>query len=290
MTLASASVGASFWNFDPAITSVLFVAAVVYGAGVKRLWRDGARGRGVAVSRVVAFYGALLVMGIALLSPLDALAARLFSVHMVQHLVLMFVVAPLLIHAAPLLPVVMALPRRARRIVRTIERSASVAALRRIVTNPLVVLAVYAVALWAWHLPALYEAALSSDALHALEHWSFLVGSLLFWWLVSPGPRRIVSFPVALLLVFGTALHSAALGALLTFASDPLYPTHVVRGAVAALTPLADQQLAGTIMWVPSGAVYLITMAMLFAGWLGETERKMQRAEMRGLARAGEDR
>lgn len=147
-------------------------------------------------------------------------------------------------------------------------------AARRAFAHPLVVWGLHALALWSWHLPGLYRAALENPILHVLEHASFLITAIAFWSLViATKSRRRLAQPVAILFVFTTALHSGALGALLAFASRPLYPLHADGARAWGLTALADQQLAGLVMWVPSGALYVVAMAVLCLGWLREMER-----------------
>src|SRR5439155_14282040 len=121
------------------------------------------------------------------------------------------------------------------------------------------------VALWVWHLPSLYQAALRNEPIHALEHGSFLGTSVLFWWTaLSPGGRRRLPRGADVLYVFTGGFQGAALGALLTFASVPLYPFYAHTVGPWGLSPLQDQQLAGVIMWIPSGVIYLAVASGLF--------------------------
>lgn len=297
------------WTLEPLVVAGLLLSALLYAAGVARLWTPG-RGRGITVTRVVAFYAGLLAIGIALVSPVDALARTLFSAHMVQHLVLMVVAAPLLVYASPLKVTPLALPATVRSSLRKMERSRSMGALRRVLGNGIVASSLYAAVLWAWHLPALYEAALQSETLHALEHVTFVLTSVLVWSLVittsnrrvlTPRPHRSqnehsatsrrgrnVAYPVSLAVVFVTGLHSAALGAVLTFASEPLYAIHARGALLWEVSPLSDQQLAGAIMWVPGGAIYLTTMSVLFVRWLKAMERETKGAQRAAVAGARE--
>jgi cytochrome c oxidase assembly factor CtaG len=111
-------------------------------------------------------------------------------------------------------------------------------------------------ALWAWHVPALFDAALRSPAMHILQHASFLASALLFWWAALGGAPAPARRGVAMVLLFTTMLHTGALGALLALAPAPWYP-HYVDSAAAGLDPLEDQQLGGLVMWVPGGLAYL---------------------------------
>lgn len=185
--------------------------------------------------RYLLIAGFVVTLG-ALLPPLYQLAHALFSAHMVQHLILVLAAAPLLAAGAPRLPALGAIG----------------------------VWVLHAGALWAWHLPVAYDAALDSDLLHGLEHLSFLVTGVLFWGFVL---RRDVSSLERVGLVFATALQSSALGALLAFASRPLYASHLGRTSDWRMSALEDQQLAGAIMWVPPGVVYLVVMLVLLYKW-----------------------
>jgi putative membrane protein len=174
-------------------------------------------------------------------------------------------------------PLALGLPAAPRRGAYWLWRAVALRAARRTLASPVAVAALHALAVWSWHLPTLYEAGLTSPWWHALEHASFLGSALAFWALVLPaGRRRRLGHAPAIFLVFVTALQGAALGAVLTFATRPLYPTHVRRALTWGIGPLTDQQLAGLIMWVPAGIVYLLVMLCLFGGWMKDAERRSE--------------
>jgi putative membrane protein len=271
------------WTLEPATAALIATGAVLYGVGRDRLH---CRGRAqVTIARAAAFYAGLALLALALLSPLDAMGQTLFSAHMVQHLALILAVAPLVVYGAPWVPVLVALPPRVRRDLGALRHRPLVDGPRRALMHPLVVWGLQALALWSWHLPGLYRMALENPLLHVVEHSSFLLTAIAFWSLVMAPRRRRLPHGVAILFVFTTALHSGALGALLAFASHPLYPVHAHGARAWGLTPLADQQLAGLVMWVPAGAAYLMAMVALLLGWLKEMERTHPSA-----GRAGPDR
>jgi putative membrane protein len=262
----------SAWTFEPMTIAALVGAGVLYGVGVARLRRRRARHAGGR--RIAAFYGGLLVLALALLSPVHALGETLFSAHMVQHLLLILVVAPLLVLGAPVAPAVVAAPAWCRRMYATGRRLEVMTRLRRALAVPLLVWALGALAMWSWHLPELYAAGLSHPLWHATEHASFLVTAIAFWTLiVHAGGRAGRGHGAAILLTFATALQGAVLGAVLTFATHPLYRDHLPGASAWGIAPLTDQQLAGLIMWVPAGAVYILVMATLFLAWLRAVER-----------------
>lgn len=269
------------WTWDPTVVAGVALAAWGYARGLGRLWGRAGVGHGVARGQVASFAGGLAIIGIALLSPLDALSAALFSAHMVQHLLLMLVAAPLLARGASLAPFLWALPLPWRRALgRGWQRSRAARRVCGAITNPVTVWLLNLGALWAWHVPVLYQAALQNDAIHACEHASLLGASLLFWWLlVQPSGRRRLSRGLDILYVFTTGVQMSVLGALLTFAPAPWYPVQEVQAAAWGLTPLADQELAGLIMWVPSGVVYLLAAGALFVAWLRAEAAAMRRYE-----------
>ena len=264
------------WAFEPVLVVTLAMTALLYGRGRARLARRVVRPDGRR--RALAFYGGLLVLAAALLSPLDALASTLFSGHMVQHLLLMVVAPPLLVYARPTAALVAGLPSGGRELARRVggrgpKTSRWLPDIARLGTNPLVVLIVGALALWAWHMPSLYEAALAHEPVHVLEHASFLGAAMLFWSVVFvSGSRRGAPRPVAILLVFASGVQSTALGAVLLFASTALYPVHAVGARLWNVSPLDDQQLAGALMWGPPALLYVVVMGWLLVRWFTEME------------------
>jgi len=127
--------------------------------------------------------------------------------------------------------------------------------------------------LWFWHAAAPYDAALESEPLHILEHASFLVTAVLFWHVVVGvrGAAR-ASSGLGVLLVFAMAMQSAFLSVLLTFARLPWYSSYATTTSSWGLDPLADQQLAGVIMWIPAGGIYLAVALALLVSWIRATE------------------
>ncbi len=267
---------AGSWTFDPVLLVTLAVAALVHWRGRARLGRRIAGPR--EKRRAVAFYTGLMVLAGALMSPLDALAHALFSGHMAQHLLLMVVAAPLLVYARPTAALVAGLPAGGRDMVRRSGLRGPNAQSRlrgtaHALARPVVVWIIGTLALWAWHMPALYEAALAHEPVHVLEHASFLGAALLFWSVVlSSGTRRGVPRPIAIVLVFASGVQSSALGAVLLFASTPLYAVHAEGARVWDVSPLSDQQLAGALMWSPPALLYIVVMGWLLVRWFDEME------------------
>src|SRR6185295_8588488 len=162
-----------WWPVEPWVLVLLALAGTLYALGFVRVWRHTATGRAVHARRALAFAGGWLVTAAALAGPLDALSARLFSAHMVQHEALMVVAAPLFVLARPLGAWAWALPQCWRRSLGHFFHRPGWRTPWLVVTGPLAAWLVHALALWLWHIPAWFEAALASDGIHALQHASF---------------------------------------------------------------------------------------------------------------------
>jgi putative membrane protein len=263
------------WTWEPFTIVVLVVSAGLWTLGTRAVWRRAGVGRGVRRWQAVSFGCGLLSLAAALLSPIAWLSTVLFSVHMTQHEILMLVSAPLLVFGHPLFAMLWALPRGAREALGRWSQGMVVARSWRAATGPFTVFAVHAAVLWIWHAPRLYEAALRNDAIHALEHLSFVVTAALFWWGMIHGRYGRMGYGVAVLYIFLTAIHSSVLGALMTISPDVLYADYAAAGAPWHVNAIEDQQLAGLLMWVPSGLVFIVFGLALFAAWLGESDKRV---------------
>lgn len=270
------------WTFDPVVVAGLVGAALAYARGAARLRRRGARGP--SARRAASFWGGLSALGIALVSPLDAAAGALFSFHMVQHLLLVVVAAPLLVAARPVRTLVAGLPAASRSVAvrqgSAMARSGSARALRR----PAVAWTVATLVLWAWHTPTLYTAGVENPPIHALEHASFLVTSMVVWSVALRRSRATAGALGRALFLSAWALQSALLGALLLFGSTPLFPVHGEGPASWGLTPLQDQQLAGALMWIPPSAVSLAVAAGILVGSFRAMDDRARRPAERAVA------
>jgi len=258
------------WNLDPVLLLGLLTAVWAYRRGTAA----GRRRQGPWRGR--CFTAALVAIGVALISPLDALSSALASAHMVQHVLLVLVAAPLLALSGPLTTLLRGSP--------AVVRGASVQWRRRLrltrgnlrpLRHPAVVWLLHVGTLWFWHAAVPYDAAVEHHVLHVIEHASFLVTGVLFWRVVI-GAREAdrVSNGLGVLLVFAAAMQSVFLSALLTFAREPWYSAYASSTAPWRLDPLADQQLAGVIMWIPAGLIYLGTALGLLVLWIRSTERQ----------------
>jgi putative membrane protein len=261
----------------------LTLSAWLYVRGVRGLRRISMAGGGVGCWEAAAFGGGWLVLSVALLSPLHTLSHLLFSAHMLQHELIMLVAGPLLVLGRPLEPFLWGLPPRRRRGLGRLGKVGWVRGGWRGLSHPIVTWSLQAVALWSWHVPGLFQWALDSRSVHAMQHLSFLVSALLFWYALIEGQQRRMGYGAAVLYVFTISVHSGVLGALLTFAPFPWYPAYAQTVSSWGLTALEDQQLGGLLMWVPGGVVYLIAGLGLLASWLREAELRVRRRESQAL-------
>lgn len=258
------------WEFEPGIVIPLALSALLYAIGSRRH-------AGLTHMQRACFWAGWASLVLALMSPLHPLGEALFSAHMVQHETLMLISAPLLVMSRPLVTFLWALPIEWRRTLGRWSKSAPVRHSWLLLTAPLVAWWIHAVAIWAWHMPPLMDATLRSDLIHALQHLSFLVSALLFWWalLYAHGRRAYGS---GVVYIFTTALHTGILGALLTFAPHPWYAPYANTTQAYGITPLQDQQIGGLIMWVPASIVYIVAGLILFAAWMRESDMLLERA------------
>jgi cytochrome c oxidase assembly factor CtaG len=227
----------------------------------------------------------LLVIAAALVGPIDDIADERFSVHMVQHVLLTMVAAPLLALGAPMTVLLLCLSRNARRrVTGSVLRSRAM----HVLLSPASVFCLFIGVLWGSHYPAVYDAAASNQALHDLEHLCYLVTAVLFWSVVFGfefGPAR-PAHPGRLLLLFCMMAGTSVLGLVLTSTPRPLYPHYVQASAAAGIAPLGDQHLGGVIMWLVGMVIVAVAAIPVLLSWLAEDERRTVHSEERAAARA----
>ena len=246
----SASGDAYGWSFEPVAAALLGLSVIVFAIGYRRM---SSRQRTVIAPRwrIGCYALAVVCLVVALFSPLDARADSSFAWHMAQHLMLMLIAGPLLAMANVHLVALFALPLVPRRVVaKSVNRTPGVKAGGSNRMAPFLAAAGFAAGLWLWHAPRLYEGALLDPQLHTLEHLTFLITAAIFWRMVSTSGDRRLDPATAIVLVTLVALQGNLLAALITLSPEPLYSTYAAR-------PLTDQQIAGLLMWVPAGIVYL---------------------------------
>ena len=233
--------------------------------------------------RTTLFFLGLATLVLALASGIEILAGDLFSIHMLQHMLLTTLAAPLLILGAPIRPLLRGLPVVVRRsVVRPIAGSSAVRALMHVLRQPLVAVGIYVGGLYLWHWPTLYDAAVESPALHGLEHAHFLIGALLFWSVViDPEPFK-GTLPYAARIVYvllAGAAQNTLLGGLLSFSTRVFYTHYIDTTARLGIDTLTDQRIGGAIMWVPGDAIFLVAASGAFFLWLENEEREQRRRE-----------
>ncbi len=257
------------WSLEP----VVLVGVALAGWAYLRRWRAvaaevGARRAGRA--RATSFLGGLGLILVALVSPVDRLSDQLFFVHMIQHVLVLDLVPILLICGLTKL-----ILRPVTRRLQHLERALGP------LGHPIFAIVLYVAAVWTWHVPTLYDAALEHSAIHVLEHTTYAVAGGLYWWhLLSPiRSRRRLSGMGPALYMAATKLLVGLLGIILVFAPGTLYGFYARQGGFWGLSTHGDQSLAGGVMTLDQSVVMGVALAVLFARMLGESEREALRAE-----------
>ena len=281
----TAGIRSTAWTWPPYIAGPLIATAMLYVLGLLRMCQKGARLRLIPILCFAAGWFSLLV---ALDSPVHEISEQLFWVHMTQHEILMLISAPLLILSQPAAPLLFALPERWRVPVANIGRAKIIDRAWFVISAPVAAWLLHAAALWVWHAPKLFDAALESEWLHAAQHISFLGTALLFWWTLLHKHAGNLGYGGAILYVFTTALHTSVLGALLTFAPHAWYAPYMQTAPLWALTALQDQQIGGLVMWVPAGALLMIVALILLAKGMSHSDRRWEYTRAAALIRASQ--
>lgn len=270
------------WRFE--VFLVLAFSATLYAVGWWRLRRRSAsrasrsRWQAKAYWRPLAYLGGLFILGIALMSPIDVLASQLFTMHMVQHVLLVMVVPPLLLLANPLPFSLWGLPDGLRlRAGGLLGREAAFRQVLKKTTGAGMVWMAFVIIYWGWHDPTAYDLALRNQWVHDLEHITFFVVSVLFWWhAVGAGPRvhRPMSQGVRFFYLLSAVPIGMVAGLAITFATEPIYSHYEAMPRLWGLSVMDDQQIAGIIMWVIGSMMFMIAALIIAAQWLQKEEKK----------------
>jgi putative membrane protein len=270
---AAATPGFWDWSLDPPLVLVIALA-VLYWIGARRTVTPASR-RVAQRWRSFCLYAGLAVLAIALSSPLDLLSEQLFWAHMVQHVLLLVVAAPLIVLARPWIRLWRTLPLNARcTLARAFSHGGRAEPLRRLsrqLGSPAVSFVAFCGVLLAWHLPVLFDATLRSEALHALEHTLFFSTAVMFWKQVihSPPLHARLAAPERVIYVIGAMIVSWALAVVLALAPHPLYGFYAhLASRPGGISALADQQVAAGIMWVPGSITFVIVIFAYVHRWL----------------------
>ncbi len=266
------------WRFDPLALGLILAAAAIYLWAVRRVNRAHPGNR-QPTYRSWLFLLGLAAIGVALLSPIEVYEGSLFSVHMVQHMLLQLLAAPLLLAGAPITLSLRASGPRLRRALLVVLRSRIV----HVLSFPVIAWLLFAAANWGWHFSVLYDDALENPLLHHLQHASFLAVALLFWWPAigaDPSPWRM-PHPVRLFYLFLAMPQNSFLGVALLQAPQVLYSHYVTNLRSWGASPLEDQQLGGVIMWVVGDLAFLAGMAVVVVVWMRHEDRRTARLDAR---------
>lgn len=258
------------WPLEPSVILGTILLTVVY-LGAATRWRSRFPGSApVSPGRIATFLLAMATMLLALVTPIADLSDNyLFSAHMVEHMLLTLVVPPFLLIGIPgwmLRPLIVRYP--------------FLLAIGRFLVHPVIAFALFNALFLGYHLPVFYDLALAVPLTHVLFHQLFLFTSILAWWPVLSPLHELppLSPPVQMIYLFAHTLPSGLLGAFYAFADAPLYPQYINAPRVwSSLTPMADQQLGGVIMWVIGGTWLLASFALVFLRWARTVEAQEQR-------------
>ena len=255
------------WNLDPVLLLPLLLALLIYAVGWVRLAK-----RASAPPRPALFLSGWTVLTLSLVSPLHEAGEQSFTMHMVEHELIMLVATLLLAASGAGGTLAWGLSRPLRQALGGSWKSPLTALWKRL-TEPVTATLVQAVVMWAWHAPALFDRALDSSGWHIFQHSCFFLSSLLFWWAMLHPRSRSSGYGVSAACLFVTSLISGALGALMSFSASPWYAAYAAMGMTGiGLDPIDDQRIAGLIMWIPGGLVHGVAALAMFYKWLKASE------------------
>lgn len=256
------------WAFEPGVVFALLALTVGYVVGLVRLrprtlWDEYV----VTPREIISFASGVALLVVALISPLDTLSDTLFTAHMIQHMLLMYLAPPLLLLGTPswLLRRALDLP--------------GVEKILRFVTRPIAAIVIFNLVLVFWHMPLTWDAALVDKSVHGLEHLGFFGAGVVAWWPVfSPLPEiPRLSYPGQMLYLFVQSLVPAIVGAFLTFSGGVIYPVYAETTKPWGLTPLVDQQIAGLEMKLLGTLLLWVLVTVRFFQWFGHEEHELEK-------------
>jgi cytochrome c oxidase assembly factor CtaG len=256
------------WTLDPILLVPLGLTLLIFVAGWRRLSKRTTK----SLSGTGLFLSGWTVLTLSLVSPLHEAGERSFTMHMIEHELIMLVATLLLASSNAGGILAWGLPRPLRLALGGRWKSPLTALWKRL-TEPVTATVVQGVVMWVWHAPVLFDRALDSSGWHIAQHASFFLSSLLFWWAMLHPRGRSAGYGVSAACLFVTSLVGGALGALMSFSQSPWYPDYAAMGMTGiGLDPVDDQRLAGLIMWIPGGLVHGIAALVMFYKWLKAAE------------------
>jgi cytochrome c oxidase assembly factor CtaG len=255
----------SAWSWYPSV--ILGIVLVTAGYFIRMRQLSGWKGNLLKGfhGRVYWFLAGMLVIFLALLSPLDEIGDEyLFSAHMIQHLLLTLVAPPLLLLGLP------------AGFFKPVLQNRNLLKAARFLTAPVAAYALFNFDFLIWHLPELYQATLENESLHIFEHLTFIIFGVLNWWPVLGSEAELprLPSPAQVLYLFLEAVPASVLGGILVFSPQVLYATYARAPQIFGLTALEDQQISGFIMWMPGGMFYMAVLTYVFFSWLRKEDQK----------------
>ena len=251
----------SLWSWYP---SVIIGTVIVLVAYLLLFFRTTSPEKGGG-KQITWFVLGIAVMFFSLVSPLDALGDEYwFSAHMVQHTLLAFIAPPLIVLGASGL------------VTETWTRHLWPRRVMRFLTSPLIAFTLFNLNMAAWHFPGLYEAALNNESLHILQHLLFLTTGVMNWWPVLSRSKALpaIGFPLQTLYLFLEMIPCTILGAIILFAPSVMYANYADAPRIFNLSPMDDQQIAGLVMVLPAGMIYMAAFAFRFYKWMESDSKK----------------
>jgi len=256
------------WTWYPSVVIGFSAWTLLYVFAVRR-------GKPTQPAQQIAFHVGTLIGLVALVSPLDELGDEyLFSAHMIQHLLLIFGTAPLWLIGTPGWLVDRIVPQGMNKLIKWL-------------TNPMSAFAALVCVMWFWHIPAIYEMAQESEAIHIFEHLTYIGSALIGWWPVMGASSSRISKPeppARMLYLFLLAVPCTVLAAILTFSQSPLYEFYVTASHPFGLTALEDQHLGGLLMWLPTHMFLLLALSITFFKWFQDSDRQVEQNFAKSLS------
>jgi len=256
------------WSFEPGVVLGLTAIVAAYGIGLQRvrprtIWDENV----VALREIVAFASGVFLLVVALVSPLDTLSDAMFSAHMLQHVLLLYVVPPLLLLGTPAW------------LMRPALKWPGVKSVLVFLTGPIPAIVLFNVVLVFWHMPGFWDAALVDKTVHALEHVGFLGAGIIAWWPIFSPLQEVprLSYPGQMLYLFVQSLVPAVIGAFVTFSSVVVYPLYAYTPKILGMTPLVDQQIAGLLMKLLGTLFLWILVSIRFFQWFNHEEHEIEK-------------
>lgn len=251
------------WHWHPEVIVGLILTGWVYWFGVGPLRKRYDLADRVERRHPRLFFLGLFALAVATISPIHDLSNTIFTAHMIQHLLLAFVAAPLLLLGTP------------DWLIRPVFQSPLLNRPIRLITHPILAFAIFNVVFAGWHLPFFYEAAVRFDGVHAVEHLTFTAAAMVMWWpIMSPMPELPrLSDPAQILYLFLLPIAQIAVFAPITFAPTVLYPSYEAGAGPWGISSLADQQTGGVIMKVVTSVVFLSVLTVVFFRWFNREEK-----------------